>query len=110
MQLVDTILGIGEIDQSFHSIRELLRRKSLPALFTAHNIDNIVPVEMVRQQAVFIRQIVAGADLIQLMQIFFRDHILAVSNEVQTTLHAINTGFFLIARGVAIQNMPDAVA
>lgn len=110
VQLVDAILGVGEINQSFHSIRELLRRKSLPALFTAHNIDNIVPVEMVRQQTVFVRQVVAGADLVKLVQIFLGDRILAVGNEVQTTLHAINTGFFLIARGIAIQDMPDAVA
>ena len=109
VQLVDAILGVGEINQSFHSIRELLRRKSLPALFTAHNIDNIVPVEMVRQQTVFVRQVVAGADLVKLVQIFLGDRILAVGNEVQTTLHAINTGFFLIARGIAIQDMPDAV-
>ena len=110
VQLVDAILGVGEINQSFHSIWELLRRKSLPALFTTHNVNVVVPVKMVRQQAVFIRQIVAGADLVKLVQVFFRNRILAVGNEVQTTLHAINTRFFLIARGVAIQNMPDAVA
>ena len=110
MQFVDAIFSVGEINQSFHGIWELLRRKSLPAFFAAHNIDNIVAVEMVRQQTVFIRQIVAGADLVQLMQIFLCDRILAVGNEVQTTLHAINTGFFLIARGIAIQDMPDAVA
>ena len=110
VQLVDAILGVGEINQSFHSIWELLRRKSLPALFTTHNVNVVVPVKMVRQQAVFIRQIVAGADLVKLVQVFFRNRILAVGNEVQTTLHAINTRFFLITRGVAIQNMPDAVA
>lgn len=67
-------------------------------------------VEMVRQQAVFIRQIVAGADLVKLVQVFFRNRILAVGNEVQTTLHAINTRFFLVARGVAVEDMSDAVA
>ena len=110
VQFVDAVFSIDEIDQSFHGIRELLRRKSLPAFFAVYNIDNIVAVEMVRQQTVFIRQIVAGADLVQLMQIFFCDRILAVGNEVQTTLHAIDPGFFFIARGVAIQDMPDAVA
>ena len=110
MQFVDTVLGVGEITQPFHGIRELLRRKSLPAFFAAYNIDNIVTVEMVRQQTVFIRQVVAGADLVKLVQVFFRNRILAVSNEVQTALHAINTGFFLIARGVAVEDMPDAVA
>ena len=34
-------------------------------------------------------------------QVFFRNRILAVGNEVQTTLHAINTRFLLIARGIA---------
>ncbi len=103
-------LSVGEIDQSFHGFRELLRRKSFPARFAAYNIDNIVAVKTVRQQTVFIRQVVAGADLIQLVQVFLGDRVLAVGNEVQTALHAINTGFFLIARSIAVEDMPDAVA
>ena len=110
VQLVDAIFGIGEINQPFHGIRELLHRKSLPTFFAADNINGSIPVKMVRQQAVFIRQIVAGADLVKLVQVFFRNRILAVGNEVQTTLHAIDSGFFFIARGIAIQDMPDAVA
>ena len=54
--------------------------------------------------------LIAGADLVKLVQIFLGDRILAVGNEVQTTLHAIDSGFFFIARGIAIQDMPDAVA
>lgn len=35
VQLVDDIFGIGEINQPFHGIRELLHRKSLPTFFAA---------------------------------------------------------------------------
>ena len=35
MQFVDAIFSVGEINQSFHSIWELLRRKSLPTFFAA---------------------------------------------------------------------------
>ena len=48
MQFGDAIFSVGEINQSFHGIWERLRRKSLPALFTTHNVNVVVPVKMVR--------------------------------------------------------------
>ena len=55
---------------------------------------------MIRQQFVLCRQILSGADLIQLVQIFLGDLILLVGNKIQPTFHAVNAVFLLIAGGV----------
>ena len=67
-------------------------------------------VEVVWKQPIFRRQRIAGADLVEVMQIFLRDRILAVCNELQSTLHAIDSCLLLIAGRKAVEDMPDAVA
>ena len=110
VQFIQVIFRIGKVDQLLHDLWQQLVRKPLSAFLTAHNIDSIMAVKMIRQQFVLCRQILSGADLIQLVQIFLGDLILLVGNKIQPAFHAVNAVFLLIAGGVTVQYMPNAVA
>ena len=110
VQFIQVIFRIGKVDQLLHALWQQLVRKPLSAFLTAHNIDSIMAVKMIRQQFVLCRQILSGADLIQSVQIFLSDLILLVGNKIQPAFHAVNAIFLLIAGSIAIQDMPNAVA
>jgi hypothetical protein len=64
MQLIDAVIGIRKIDKTFHGTGKPLCRKSRSGFFTAHNNNLAMPIKVVWQQSIFIREIIPCADLI----------------------------------------------
>ena len=92
-QVIHIAVHIGKFNQSAHVLREFLPTQARVLHLVSHHIDAVVPVEIARQQAVFLWEKDPNGHLVQLVKVLFADLMGRIHDKFQALLHGVNPFF-----------------